>query len=367
MARRIFKDWLRAFLDYAEPVSETPFEMLYWSGVSAIAGALQRKVWIDQGRYQLYPNFFIVLVAPAGVVQKSTSINVAMNLLKRVPNVVFAPDAVTWEGFIKFMEENHQADDILTEDLDQAQTKSSAVTISASELSTFVDPTNKYMLSALTKLWDCEDTFVKLTKFSGNEEIEKPCLNLIGGTTPAWMRDSFDRWSREGGFVSRTIFIYGEKKRQLIAFPKKLQTENYYITQKQLVDDLAAISTLKGEFKLAPKTFELGEAWYADHNKRVSEAGYVESSGFKDRKQAHILKLAMIISASRGESKIIEPSHWAEAVELVDQAELNFPKPLAPLTSAWSFDPIMNCARPSNWRGRLISKNSLAVMSANIF
>lgn len=326
MAHREYKDWLKAFLEYAEPSSETPFDMLYWVGVSAVAGALQRKVWIDQGRYQLYPNFFIVLVAPAGVIQKSTTINEAMALLKKVPNVMFAPDATTWEGFIKFMEESHQSDDILTENLDQEQTKTSAITIAASELSTFVDPTNKYMLSALTKLWDCEDTFVKLTKFSGTEQIEKPCLNLIGGTTPAWMRDSFDRWSREGGFVSRTIFIYGDKKRQLIAFPKKKQSSTRDQARVKLVNDLCAINTLKGEFRLTEKAMELGEVWYQEHNKRVHEAGYIDSSGFKDRKQSHILKLAMIISASRGESKIITHEHWAEAVALVDNAEKCFPK-----------------------------------------
>lgn len=326
MAHREYKDWLKAFLEYAEPSSETPFDMLFWVGVSAVAGALQRKVWIDQGRYQLYPNFFIVLVAPAGVIQKSTTINEAMALLKKVPDIKFAPDATTWEGFIKFMEESHQADNIITEDLDQEQTKSSAITICASELSTFVDPTNKYMLSALTKLWDCEDTFVKLTKFSGTEEIEKPCLNLIGGTTPAWMRDSFDRWSREGGFVSRTIFIYGDKKRQLIAFPKKKHTSSRDQTRVKLINDLAAISTLRGEFKLTEKCMDIGEIWYAEHNKRVHEANYVDSSGFKDRKQSHILKLAMVLSASRGESKIITDEHWAEAVELVEQAEKCFPK-----------------------------------------
>lgn len=322
MARREFQNWLKSFLDFVGPNSETPFEMLFWSGVSAIAGCLQRRVWLDQGRYILYPNFFIVLVADAGVIQKSTTINEAMSLLKKVPTVRFAPDSTTWEGFIKYMEDSHQADNILSEDLDAEQTKTAAITISASELSTFLDPTNKAMLSALTKLWDCEDVFVKLTKFSGTEEIEKPCLNLIGGTTPAWMRDSFDRWSREGGFVSRTIFLYGEEKRQLIPFPKKKDK----VYQDKLINDLIAMSKMAGEYTLEPKAIELGDAWYTEHNQKVKKAGYVDSSGFKDRKQSHILKLAMILSAAKSESMKITAEDWAEAVVLMDSAELNFPK-----------------------------------------
>lgn len=329
MAHRHFKNWLKAYLDYAGKISETPFDMLFWAGVSAIAGALQRKVYIDQGRFQLYPNFFIVFVADAGVIQKSTTINTAISLLKKVEGITIAPDATTWEGFIKFMEENHQGDDALTENLDQEHGKSSAVTIAATELSTFIDPQNKPMLSALTKLWDNEDVFVKLTKFSGTETIDKPCVNLIGGTTPSWMRDSFDRWSREGGFVSRTIFIYGEKKRQLVAFPKKTLTQEYYQTRQKLIEDLDAISRLKGEYYLDPKMMEIAEKWYEDHNKRVLEAGYVDSSGFKDRKQAHILKLAMILAAAEGEDMTITPERWAEAAIHIESAEQAFPKAFA--------------------------------------
>jgi hypothetical protein len=329
MAYRHFDNWLKTYLDYASKISETPLDMLFWAGVSAVSGALQRRVFIDQGRFQLYPNFFIVFVADAGVIQKSTTINTAIGLLKKVEGIIIAPDATTWEGFIKFMEENHQSDGTLTENLDAEQSKTSAVTISASELSTFIDPQNKPMLSALTKLWDNEDVFVKLTKFSGTEEIEKPCVNLIGGTTPSWMRDSFDRWSREGGFVSRTIFIYGAKKRQLVAFPKKNLTPDYYKTQTKLIEDLGAIGKLSGEYILDPHMMEIAEEWYRLHNEKVLKSGYVDSSGFKDRKQAHILKLAMVLAASQGERMLITPELWGDAVEWIERAEQDFPKAFA--------------------------------------
>lgn len=340
MAAREFDNWLKAYLDYAE-VSETPYNMLYWAGVSAVAGALQRKVHIDQGRYKLYPNFFIVLVAAAGVIQKSTTINTALDLLKKVPQVCFAPNATTWEGFIKFMEDSHQADDFLL-DIDSPNFKTSAVTISASELSTFLDPQNKFMLSALTQLWDCEDVFLKLTKFSGTEQIEKPCVNLIGGTTPAWMRDSFDRWSREGGFVSRTIFIFGDKKRQLVAFPKKHLTDSYYKKRERLISDLGKINAIKGEYVINPKVYELGEIWYTEHNAKMQQANYVESSGFKDRKQTHILKLSMVIAASQSDRLAIEPEHWAEAVVRIDEAEQDFPKAFSSIDERAELRPFVD-------------------------
>ena len=65
-------DWLTAFMDYAS-YGEAPRHMYFWTGVSAIAGALRRKVWIDQAYFKWYPNFYIVLVAPPGIVSKSTT------------------------------------------------------------------------------------------------------------------------------------------------------------------------------------------------------------------------------------------------------------------------------------------------------
>ena len=76
---RNYDDWLKAYLRYAES-TEAPMHMHFWSGVSAVAGALRRRVWIDQAYFKWYPNFYIVLVAPPGIVSKSTTVGIAMNL-----------------------------------------------------------------------------------------------------------------------------------------------------------------------------------------------------------------------------------------------------------------------------------------------
>jgi len=88
-------DWLKAYLEYSSH-SEAPKRMRFWAGVSAVAGALQRRVWIDQAYFKWYPNMYIIFVAPPGVVSKSTTSGVAMGLLRQVPGVKFGPDIVTW-------------------------------------------------------------------------------------------------------------------------------------------------------------------------------------------------------------------------------------------------------------------------------
>src|SRR5881392_954145 len=103
MARN-FSDWLEGFCDYAQ-FGEAPRNMYFWVGVSAIAGALRRKVWIDQAYFKWYPNFYIILVAPPGIVSKSTTAGLAMQLLRRVPGINFGPDVVTWQALVGSFQE----------------------------------------------------------------------------------------------------------------------------------------------------------------------------------------------------------------------------------------------------------------------
>ena len=96
---RHFPDWLAAYVQYAS-FSEAPTRMHFWSGVSAIAGALRRRVWIDQAYFKWTPCFYIVLVAPPGIVSKSSTAAIAMSLLREVPGINFGPDVVTWGAIV---------------------------------------------------------------------------------------------------------------------------------------------------------------------------------------------------------------------------------------------------------------------------
>ena len=94
---RHFTHWIKAYLDYTK-ASESPDSFHFWTAVSTLAGALRRRVWQDQLLFQWIPNFYIVFVAPAGIATKSTTLNFGMNLLEKVPDVVFGPESGSWQG-----------------------------------------------------------------------------------------------------------------------------------------------------------------------------------------------------------------------------------------------------------------------------
>ncbi len=316
MARH-YGDWLTAFMDYAS-YGEAPRHMYFWSGVSAIAGCLRRKVWIDQAYFRWYPNFYIVLVAPPGIVSKSTTAGVAMNLLRKVPGVHFGPDVVTWPALIQAFSER-------TEGFEYEGNihVMSALTLESSEFGNLLNPQDKEMVDLLVALWDGKPgTFEKKTKHSGNDSVENPWINLIACTTPSWIAGNFPEYMIGGGFTSRCIFVYADQKARYVAYPGLKVPANLDQLAERLISDLSHISGLAGEMKLTSDAIAWGEAWYHRHyTVRSANLDDDRFGGYLARKQTHIHKLAMVLSASAGDSMLITDEHLVIADQMVTDLE----------------------------------------------
>jgi hypothetical protein len=247
MAQRRTKDWLKSFIEYAS-FGEAPLKFYYWTGVSAIAGALRRRVWIEQRYFQWTPNCYIILVAPPGIVSKSTTASIGMNLLRKVPGITFGPDVVTWQ---KLVENMALGMELVYWPAQEAYLPMSCVTLVSSELGTFLDPSNREMVDALVQLWDGQvGSFSKETKSQGSDKIENPWINLIACTTPSWIENNFPETMIGGGFTSRCIFVYGSTKEKYIAYVDELVNDTDKQLRLDLITDLERISMLCGEFKI---------------------------------------------------------------------------------------------------------------------
>lgn len=324
MSKRNFTSWLDAFLDYSSS-SEAPMEMLFWSGVSAIAGALQRKVYLDMGNFKWYPNHYIVLVAPPGIVSKTTTANAAHNLLREIPGIKFGPDVITWQALAtRFAEITEEYLDPNTGEF----TKQSAMTIVSDEMGNLIDLRNPEMVNLYISLWDSKTgIFEKNTKASGNDAIANPWINMIACTTPSWIEGNFPEYMIGGGFTSRCVFIYENTKRKHIAYPFRHFRDNHHGIRKALVEDLVAITSLCGEFHLTPDAIDYGEKWYTKHYEEIAHgADNDRLGGYKARKQTHIHKLAMVLSASEGDDLRITQNQLERAVGYVSGTEATLAK-----------------------------------------
>lgn len=301
MAREL-SHWLRSYLEYTKNL-EAPDAFHFWAGVATIASALQGKTWIDMGFFKWKPNFFIIFVAPPGVATKSTTIRVGTDLLTEVEGIHFGPKSLTWQYITDVLADS--TEEYESPGGDRIQT--SSITCVASELGTFLDPTNSYMIDMLVDLWDGADVkWTRGTRGEGTSEVPNPWINFVGATTPSWLADNFPEYSIGGGFVSRTIFVYAEHKRNLVAYPKHEQAPEDEELRRKLVSDLQQMANMTGEFELTSDALEWGKKWYRDlWENRPSHLDNERMAGYVARKQSHVHKLAMVLSASQRDDQII--------------------------------------------------------------
>ena len=322
---RHFSDFLSAYVDYAG-FSEAPRRMHFWSGVSAVAGALRRRVWLEMGYFRWFPNMYVIFVAPPGIVSKSTTMAIAMDLLRKVPDIEFGPDIVTWPALVTAFAQSTRSFEY-----NGVSHIQSALTLQSSEFGNLVNPQDREMVDLLVDLWDSrQGAFKKVTKGSGNDTVENPWINLIACTTPAWIAGNFPEYMIGGGFTSRCLFVYADRKERLVAYPADQMPQGLETRRQALVHDLSHIAeVLCGPFLLTPDAKSWGETWYRFHHQSPPEALAADEArfgGYLARKQTHIHKLAMIVSASHSDSRLISAEDIAFAHAMVSDLELDMPK-----------------------------------------
>ena len=326
MARN-FDNWIRGYLEYTQFI-EPPEVWNYWTAVSTIAGALQGKCWYDMGHFEWSPNFYILLIGPAGS-GKSTAINCGMKLLKQVKGVHIGSDSLTWQSLVdEFIEASAGGTGIRSRG---GMRKHSSVTYALGELGTFLDPRDKKLMSTLTHIWggDGGDAFKRRTVGRGGRSIEKPWMNLLAGATPAWITDNLPPSLIGTGFTSRCILVYGAEKKATIAYPRRMAEQGGSDARDMalnLTEDLAKIAKMQGEFTLSEDAYRMGTTWYEQFSRQPPVGLSPDDfGGYLNRRQAHAHKVAMVISAAHSDSMIVEGRHLEEAITILSATEKAMP------------------------------------------
>lgn len=257
---------------------------------------------MDQVAFKWYPNFFIIFVAPPGVVSKSTTAGMAESFLREIPGIKFGPDVVTWpslvSSFATSTESFQYGEDFLT---------MSPLNLIASELGNLIDPRNREMVNLFIDLWDGRKQLSKETKMSGNDLVEGPWINMLGCTTPHWIADNMPSTTVGGGFTSRCVFVYADTKERFIAFPKYHFPEDTAAIRADLQHDLEYMAVnLVGEYEPDSKARAWVEKWYEQlWTKKPAHLDDDRLEGYIARRQTHLMKTAMIIAASQRDELVL--------------------------------------------------------------
>ena len=322
---RLLADWISTYVDYAS-VTEAPKRMHFWSGVGAVAGALRRKVWIDMKRFRWVPSFYIIYVAPPGIVAKSTTADIAMDLLREIPGIKFGPNSITWQALVSAFAGASESYEFPVGSGDWHPM--SPLNFVASELGSLINLQYRDMVNLLIELWDGKAKYDKITKMSGNDSIEAPWINMLGCTTPHWIADNMPQATIGGGLSSRCVFLYADEKDKYVAYVDEVVSANDAGTRQTLIHDLEHIAVnLCGPFTISPAARDWGRAWYESFWKAAKERMDDQMlEGYAARKQTHMHKLAMVLSAAKRDNLVIDAEDLQLANLMLEDLEVDMPK-----------------------------------------
>lgn len=333
MPARHFANWLSAYVEHTDK-SEAPELFHFWTGVSVVASCLRRRVWIDEKIFQWSPNFYIIFVAPPGIATKSTTIDLGQHMLNEViasdeTRIKMGPNSLTWQALTVHLEKSLEL-------FEHASSASGVfqlcpLTINISELGTFLKPKDTDFMDFLTDMWDGKlrpTPWTHSTKTSGTTSIVNPWLNIIGCTTPGWMRANFPAYMIDGGLTSRTIFLHADRKRRLVSYPSQvINGIDFQVRRAKLIEDLNQIASMVGPYELTPEARMFGHNWYVQHwSHRPVGLTSERYAGYLARKQTHIHKMAMILAASQRNELTITKADLETSVRVISSLENDMKK-----------------------------------------
>lgn len=313
-----------------------------------ISAALQRRVWVGPEHMPLYPNVYTILVGEPAIgkglvlkqvskilrhhklptpaelrslqapgmspenkkvlesivsedyetAQESEGNDAKGSIKKSIERPLLIPvaaDATTYEALVTALAQAIRRKSVIkfNDQTQRDEIKSythSSLCFVLEEVGSLFRKKSEDVVNLLLQAYDCGD-YKKDTKTSGKDRVKDCCLNMLGGTTPDFVQETFDDRLLTQGFSSRTFFIFAASNRKTSVWIPDLTEE-----QKQAYIDLQnhvkKLTNLYGRVIVDRET----ELWFEDWWKqaqtcRPNTARCLNS--YYGRKQIHVLKMAM--------------------------------------------------------------------------
>ncbi|HTH21963.1 MAG TPA: DUF3987 domain-containing protein [Nitrososphaeraceae archaeon] len=321
-----------------------------------IAAALQRRVWAGPKELPCFPNIYVVLVGePAtGKGQVISQVNEMLKYHKLKPDkddpnanmaaafvspeqigmkekkelLLFpmAPDSVTYEALMQTHARSTRLisyKDInpLTGAMEMRPYTHNSLAFALEEMSSLFNRKSEDISRYLLNAYDCRDYTYK-TKHQGEDEIRRPCLNLLAGTVPSFIEDSYDKRIMTEGLSSRTFFIYATGPR-FYQFGVPAFTEEQIKCKMEVLDHLKKLSSLFGNVIYDPEGYELMRKHIEEILPYKRENTSLKLNPYYGRKDMHLLKMSMIIHFSDSLEMMVSRIACETALALLAEVEKN--------------------------------------------
>jgi len=322
--RGFFRDWY----DLGKEGEICP-RFFFFVAATVLGSVVNRKVWFQRGTVEtfptLYPNPWIILVAPQAKGHKSASLRIGKRMLNNLP--LYAKPRVLASKLTPEVLCKNLASTPIPEKYKKMQgishallKESATALLYSSELSVLLGR-EKYMtgmIPLLTDLYDCPDEWETSTITRGDDVLYNVCLTMLGASTPQWMQRILPDDAFAGGFMSRI---------QLITMPAGWDQEEPDPppappqTVERIIGALSALHNVQGEMKWDEEAKEFFFDFY--HKRRIASrslTGAVEA--YRERKPDHLLRFAMLLQLTYTfDELILKKGSLEQALRILDAVE----------------------------------------------
>jgi len=302
------KNWLASLKEYVED-TESPRHFWLWSGLFIIGAALQRRVWFPFGMEKIYPNLFILVVAPPGWSRKGMPVGFAKRILEDIQLPV-GIDSPTKRHLTKKLASLSTTEHFFWDGLQRVQ---SPLALVSKELSSFLAVDGKSMIEGITDLYDSHDRWDYGTSGKGEDFVRNVCVSCLFATTPDWIARNLPEEAIGGGFTSRFILVSGGEIYKEVSWPAIPDLGIY----KCLKADLETIARITGELSWEPEAFEFYQEWYSTIRAWANTIG--DERLFNNFSRVHIqaIKTAICLHVAEEDNLVLTKKDIEKAVLLI--------------------------------------------------
>ena len=321
MSRQL-QSWLKTLEQYAEE-TESSRQFWMWAGVSTIASALQRKVWLQFGAQNLYPNMYILLVGPPAQ-RKDAPVSFSRKVLMDL-SIPVAADSSSKRRFTSSLEKTSNTEQFYFKGKPMTQC---AMSVISGEFSDLFAVNLKEMVECLTSVYDSREVWKYETEGKGQDKLYNVCVNCLAATTPGWIMDNLPQSAIGGGFTSRFVMVYGDKvyKRVTVPWIRSVEDlkdpkiiEQHESLYKALVKDLQHIhQNLLGPFIWEPSAYQYFDTWYQRIDEKIRETNDERLHPFIGRMHTIALKTAMCLRADYSDELVLTIDEIKPSIALLE-------------------------------------------------
>jgi hypothetical protein len=281
--------FLKLLTTYGGSRSDCPKDWHLHAGLATLAAAMGSDVCTDGRSRPIYPNIWSVNIGPSG-----SGKSVALDLSKMLVEKAGLGSRILANSFS-------------LEALHGELAKGPNRILYTQEFGGFMEMLDRsYMHDArrwLTELYDVPDEDRRVLRASRkpgepgrNEEVvlRRPCLTILGASTPEWFAQSYKAADMKGGFLARFAYCPSEEYEEYVAEPGPHDQRALTV----MADHLRTVAEMVGTMDFSGVLTELN-----DYDRRVRlelREGQVppEFAGIRNRATLQVKKAAMLYHAS---------------------------------------------------------------------